>query len=183
MTSGLASEQPNGIQVNRNLLPPSLTVVRSRSKRDLIGFNRQTNNIFSHKRNWNNRPIGMFLKLFKVIASRIPYMYLGNDFQTMLQTVADEEEQAVRSLMLEQKRQKEQAILNRISYLKQHCTCYLFCTGNKRRPKISGLIQFVKQNKFLIKTIFSGSHEACKELMRLETKVSNGLNWPTLKCM
>ena len=27
----------------------------SRSKRDLIGFNRMVNNQFSHKRDWNNR--------------------------------------------------------------------------------------------------------------------------------
>ena len=47
----------------------------------------------------------------------------------MIQTIMDQEKQAVRTLMNEKIRQKEQAILNRISYLKQHCTCYLFCTG------------------------------------------------------
>jgi len=122
--------------------------------------------------------MGMFMKLFKVIASRTPY--LGNDFQTMLQTVADEEEQAVRSLMLEQKRQKEQAILNRISYLKQHCTCYLFCTGNKTTSKSKHIwtdpVCKTRQVFNPNKTIFLGSHEACEELMRLETKLSNGLN-------
>ena len=33
----------------------SLLVPISRNKRDLIGFNRQGNNNFSHKRRWNNR--------------------------------------------------------------------------------------------------------------------------------
>ena len=53
----------------------------------------------------------------------------------MLQNVADQEEEAVRSLIFERKRQQEQAILNRISYLKQYCTCYLFCTGKKLQER------------------------------------------------
>ena len=69
MTFGLAFEPINVIQTNhapkidiRSL--PSLLVPRSRSKRDLIGFNRQVNNNFSHERHWDNR-MGMLHQLFK----------------------------------------------------------------------------------------------------------------------
>ena len=59
-TSGLLFEPINVIQTNHapnfdNLSQPSLFVPRSRSKRDLIGFNRQANNNFSHRRHWDNR--------------------------------------------------------------------------------------------------------------------------------
>ena len=50
MTSGLVF-QP----ISDNLSQPSLFVPRPRSKRDLIGFNRQINNNFSHGRHWDNR--------------------------------------------------------------------------------------------------------------------------------
>ena len=60
MTSGLVFEPMNGIQTNHapnidNRSQPSVLVPRSRSKRDLIGFNRQANNNFSHGRHWDNR--------------------------------------------------------------------------------------------------------------------------------
>ena len=42
MTSGFVFEPMNLVPISRN-------------KRDLIGFNRQGNNNFSHKRRWNNR--------------------------------------------------------------------------------------------------------------------------------
>ena len=62
MTSGLVVE--SGFQNNQALFidnpsSPSLLRPISRSKRDLIGFNRQANNNFSHRRQWDNR-MGMF---------------------------------------------------------------------------------------------------------------------------
>ena len=56
MTSGFVFE--SGFQNNQaldSLSPPSLLMPISRSKRDLIGFNRQANNNFSHRRRWDNR--------------------------------------------------------------------------------------------------------------------------------
>ena len=67
VASGLVFESMNGFQTNHAMfiddpLQPSEPLVpRSRSKRDLIGFNRQSNNIFSHKRQWDNR-MGMLFK-------------------------------------------------------------------------------------------------------------------------
>ena len=68
MTSCLAFE--SGFQTNQALLineplQPSLSVPIRRSKRDLIGFNRQGNNIFSHGRQWNNRMGMLFKRLLK----------------------------------------------------------------------------------------------------------------------
>ena len=67
-------------------------------------------------------------------------LYLGNDMTTMLRNIADQEQQAVQSLILEGRRQHEEAILNRISFLKQDCICYLFCTGKKYQEKKQDLI-------------------------------------------
>ena len=60
MTSGLLFEPINGILTNDapNIDNPSrqtLLVQKSRSKRDLIGFNRQTNNNFLRGKHWHNR--------------------------------------------------------------------------------------------------------------------------------
>ena len=60
MTSGFVFEPMNDMQTDHGLnigIPSqsSLLVPISRNKRDLIGFNRQGNNNFSHKRRWNNR--------------------------------------------------------------------------------------------------------------------------------
>ena len=53
----------------------------------------------------------------------------------MLQDIVDQEKQAVR-LVMEAARETayqatEQTILDRIRYLKQHCTCWFICTGKK----------------------------------------------------
>ena len=67
VTYGLVFESMNGFQtdhamfIDDTLQPSEPLVPRSRSKRDLIGFNRQSNNIFSHKRQWDNR-MGMLFK-------------------------------------------------------------------------------------------------------------------------
>ena len=60
----------------------------------------------------------------------------GNDPHTMmLQDVVDQERQAAR-IVMEAARETadqaiEQTILDRIRYLKQHCTCWFICTGKK----------------------------------------------------
>ena len=53
----------------------------------------------------------------------------------MLQDIVDQEKQAVR-LVMEAARETanhetEQSILDRIRYLKQHCTCWFICTGKE----------------------------------------------------
>ena len=48
-----------------------------------------------------------------------------------MQKIRVEETQAVKNLMRAEFEKNEQAILKRIGYLKQHCSCFLFCTGKK----------------------------------------------------
>ena len=53
----------------------------------------------------------------------------------MLQDVVDQERQAAR-IVMEAARETadqaiEQTILDRIRYLKQHCTCWFICTGKE----------------------------------------------------
>ena len=67
--------------------------------------------------------------------------------------------------MIERKQYQERAILNRMADLRQDCICYLFCTGNKVFRTCSFDFDLI-----------SGSKQACEELMRLETKLANGLN-------
>ena len=107
---------------------PNFPIPISRNKRDLIGFNRQTNNIFSHQRNHSGR---MGMKQWNLCHPRpiLIQWYSGNDIKIMMQNVVQQERRAVRTLMFEE---KEQAILNRIRYLKQQCICWFICRGEYR---------------------------------------------------
>ena len=80
----------------------------------------------------------------------------------------------VQDAMIERKQYQERAILNRITYLRQDCICYLFCTG-KKDLQMWYFYQFATDlaDRF---NYISGSKLACEELMRLETKLANGLN-------
>ena len=60
LESGFQNNQALFIDNNESLLMPI-----SRSKRDLIGFNRQANNNFSHRRQWDNRMGMLFSKSLK----------------------------------------------------------------------------------------------------------------------
>ena len=76
--------------------------------------------------------------------------------------------------MIERKQYQERAILNRMAYLRQHCTCFLFCTGKKEF--LMWLVDQVATDLADRLNYISGSKLACEELMRLETKLANGLN-------
>ena len=80
----------------------------------------------------------------------------------------------VQDAMIERKQYQERAILNRMTYLRQHCTCFLFCTGKKEFQMwpFDQVAQDLAERLIFI----SGSKLACEELMRFETKLANGLN-------
>ena len=86
VTSGFVFESMNRFQTNQALfiddpLQPSEPLVpRSRSKRDLIGFNRQGNNIFSHRRQWKN-PMGMLFKRKSTKPCKVVVKYSHTDIK------------------------------------------------------------------------------------------------------
>ena len=56
ISSGLVPQSAYKNGYGSSFLESDPTMIStSRSKRDLIGFNRMVNNQFSHKRDWNNR--------------------------------------------------------------------------------------------------------------------------------
>ena len=102
-------------------LQPNEFIPITRGKRDLIGFNRQRNNIYAYERSRNSQ-MSMWQSFSHDLRSKKIQLISGDDIKTLMQTVVEDEKRTVQNL-------KEQAILNRIGYLKQKCVCWLICRG------------------------------------------------------